>query len=188
MFFKTEVHYLVFLVEINGVQSLPEKFTSIKALEPPKDIEELRQFLGLVGFYRKFIPFFADVTACINTMLRKGVTVQWMEQCNNAFKLLKSELVKMPTLQYLNPNKPFKLFTDASKQSYSGIVHQGRTSKMPNTEAKLICMAQFEVLSVEPSSYGISHRRSVMQSTNPSKNLLFISLVQTVHYTVTISP
>ena len=49
-FFKTMVHYLGFLVGTNTVQSLPEKAAAIEALEPSKDIEELRQFLGLVGF------------------------------------------------------------------------------------------------------------------------------------------
>ena len=106
-FFKTKVHYLGFLVRTNGVQPLPEKDTAIEALEPPKDINELRQFLGLVDFYRKFLPFFTDVTACLNTMLRKGVVFKWMEQCSNAFKLLKSDLVKLPMLQYPNPNNPF---------------------------------------------------------------------------------
>ena len=72
-FFKTKVHYLGFLVRTNGVQPLPEKVAAIGALEPPKDINELHQLLGLAGFYRKFIPFFADVTVCLNTMLRKGV-------------------------------------------------------------------------------------------------------------------
>ena len=66
-----------------------------------------------------------------------------MELCNNAFKLLKSELVKMPTLQYPNPNKPFKLFTDASKHNYSGILPQEEKSKTPNAEANLIPIAYF---------------------------------------------
>ena len=48
-------------------------------------------------------------------MLRKGAVFKWTEQCGNGFKLLKSELVKMPRLQYPNPNKPFMMFTDASK-------------------------------------------------------------------------
>ena len=56
----------------NGVQPLPEKIAAIQALEPPGNIEELWHFLGPVGFYRKFIPFFANVSAYLNTMLRKG--------------------------------------------------------------------------------------------------------------------
>ena len=47
-----------------------------------------------------------------------------MDRCNRAFETLKDELCKMPMLQYPNPNKPYKLFTDASKYSYSGILHQ----------------------------------------------------------------
>ena len=81
--------------------------------------------------------------AWLNTMLRKGAVFTWTEQCNNVFKLLKSELVKMPTLQYPNPNKPFKLFTDASKHSYSGILYQEETPGKPGAEANLIPIAYF---------------------------------------------
>ena len=66
-----------------------------------------------------------------------------MRQCNNAFKLLKSELVKMPSLQYPNPNKLFKLFRDAPKHTYSGTLHQEDTSKVPNEEAYLISIPYF---------------------------------------------
>ena len=93
--------------------------------------------------------------ACLNTMLRKGATFQWMEQCNNVFKLLRSKLVKMPTLQYPNPNKPFKLFTDASKHSSSGILYQEETPKIPNAGTNLIPIAYLSGLLVEPSNYGI---------------------------------
>ena len=126
-----------------GVQPLPEKVTVIEALEPPKDIDELRHFLGLVGFYRKFIPFFANVMACLNTMLRKGGVFKWTEQCSNAFRLLKSKLVKMPRLQYPNPNKPFMLFTDTSKHSYSYILHQEETPHHLGVEVNLIPIAYF---------------------------------------------
>ena len=142
-FFKSQVHYLGFLVGTQGVQLLPEKVTAIKALKPPKDINELRQFVGLVGFYMKFIPFFVVVMACLNTMLRKGAVFKWTEQCSNAFKLLKLDLVKMPKLQYPNPNKPFMLFTDALKQSYLGILHQEETPHHLGTEVNLIPIAYF---------------------------------------------
>ena len=76
-------------------------------------------------------------------MLRKGATFWWMEGYNNTVKLLKFELVKMPTLQYPNPNKPFELFTDASKHSYSDILHQEETLKTPDAETNLIPIAYF---------------------------------------------
>ena len=79
--------------------------------------------LCLAGFYRKFFPFFADLTICLNRMPRKGATFDWTEQCGNAFELLKEELAKMPALQNPTPKKPSKLFTDASKHSNSGILH-----------------------------------------------------------------
>ena len=70
------------------MQPLLEKATALEVLEPPKGINELRQLFGLVGFYKKSISFFADVTACLNTMLRKGAVFKWTEQCNNALRFL----------------------------------------------------------------------------------------------------
>ena len=80
---------------------------------------------------------------CLNTMLRKGPVFKWTEQCGNAFRLLKLELVKVPRLQYPNPNKPFMLFTHASKHSYSGILHQDETPHHPGAEVNLIPIAYF---------------------------------------------
>ena len=88
-FFKTKVHYIGFLVGIDGVKLLPKKVTAIEVLQPLKDIDECRQFLASVGFYRKFTPFFADFTACLNTMSRKGATFHLTTQCKNSFKFLK---------------------------------------------------------------------------------------------------
>ena len=90
-FSKSKVHYLDYLIGTDGVQPLPEKVATIQALEPPEDIKELWHFLGLVRFYRKFILFFANITAGLNTMLQKGAVFKWTEQCNSAFSLLMSD-------------------------------------------------------------------------------------------------
>ena len=74
-------------------------------------------------------------------MLRKGAVFKWTEQCGNAFKSLKLDLVKMPKLQYPNPNKPFVLFTDVSKHNYLGILHQEETPHHPGAEVNLIPIA-----------------------------------------------
>ena len=173
-FFKSKVHYLGYLVGSNGVQPLPEKVPTIETLEPPKNIDELQHFLGLVGFYRKFIPFFANITVCLNTMLRKGAVFKWTEQCNTALNLLKSELVKMPRLQYLNPSKAFKLFTDLSKHSYSGILHQEEVSDQVNAVPNLVPIAYFWANSVKHNNCGMPHKGSVMQSTGQFKNVCSI--------------
>ena len=76
-------------------------------------------------------------------MLRKGATFEWTEQCENAFKLLKAELTKIPALQHPNPNKPFKLFTGTFKHSYSGILHQEKEGQADTDEPELIPIAYF---------------------------------------------
>ena len=90
-FFKSKVHYLGYPLRTNGVQPLLEKVTTTEALEPPQNVDQLWLFLGLIRFYRKFMPFFANVTACLNTMLRKGAVFNWTEQCKIVFNLLKSD-------------------------------------------------------------------------------------------------
>ena len=172
-YFKSTVHYFGYLVGTDGVQPLLVKVATIQALEPLKNIEKLWHFLGLVRFYRKFIPFFANVTACLNTMLQKGIVFKWTEWCNNAFNLLKSDLVKMPRIQYSNPNKPFKLFIDASKHSYLGILHQEEVSDQPNAKLNLVPIAYFLVHSVKHNSCGTLSKRSVTQSIGLFKNFHF---------------
>ena len=113
-----------------GFNHYQEKLEAInKKLLAPTNVDELHQFLGITGFYRKFVPFYANITNCLTKLLRKGTEFQWSEQCNNAFNILKEELCKMPSLQYLDPNKPFKVFTYASNYSYSGILHQAQDEK-----------------------------------------------------------
>ena len=91
----------------------------IVALDPPKDINELRQFLGLVVFFigNSFLSL-QTLQPVHKTMLQKGATFQWMEQCNNAFKLLKYELVKMPTLQYLTHLNCLQMPPSTATQSF----------------------------------------------------------------------
>ena len=120
-------------------------------------------------------------------MLGTEVTFNWTTHCENTLKLLKSELVRIPALQYPNPNKQFKLFTDASKHSYSGVLHQEETSDMPGIEVSLIPIVSLQVLLVELNSCGTQLRRRFMQSTVQFKNLHFILQEPIVHYIVLIS-
>ena len=111
---------------MDRVERLPEKLEVIQKLAEHCNVDELRQFLGLTGFYRKFVPFYADITQCLTKLQRKGIRYEWSYQCKSAFNTLIEELCKAPTLQYPDPNRPFELFTDASHYFYSGILHQAK--------------------------------------------------------------
>ena len=93
----------------------------------PTNSTEVKQFLGLVGYYRKFIPCFTDITRPLNFLTRKRVEFEWTEICQQNFDLLKNALTTEPILVYPDPNKPYVLFTDASKYAWSCVLTQEHT-------------------------------------------------------------
>ena len=93
-FFKAKVHYLSYLVCVDGVQPSPDTLHAIKKLLPPTNVYELHQFLGITGSYRKFIPFYADITNFLTKLLRKGTEFKWTKQCNNFLTPLRRNYAK----------------------------------------------------------------------------------------------
>ena len=125
-FLKKHIQYLGHMISGDGIVPVPEKLESVEQMPPPTTPKEVKQFLGLVGYYRKFVPKFADLARPLNVLTRKDVEFKWTEVCQQSFDLLKSKLLESPILQYPDPNKPYILFTDASKYSmvlcpYAGI-------------------------------------------------------------------
>ena len=86
-------------------------------MEPSK-IDKLHHFLGLIGYYRKFVPLFAHLST-LNKLLKKDTKFQGSPQCQAAFEHLNKALCKESILQYPNMKKPYTLFTDASHYAYS---------------------------------------------------------------------
>ena len=93
-------------------------------MPPPKTPKEVRQFLGLVGYYRKFIPKFADIARPLTNLTKQDVKFEWLEKCQKTFQLLKDMLLKEPVLKYPDPSKPYTLFTDASKYAWGCVLTQ----------------------------------------------------------------
>ena len=82
---------------------------------PPKTPKEIKQFLGLIGYYRKLVPRFSDLARPLNALTRKKTEFELTQKCQESFKLLKTSLMTDPILTYPDPNLPYVLFTDASK-------------------------------------------------------------------------
>ena len=123
-YFKTHVQYLGHLVSGKGIKPLPEKLESVKKMPAPTTPKEIKQFLGLVGYYRKFIPRFADIARPITNLTKQDVPCEWTLQCQASFEMLKDALITSPILKYPDPNKSYTLFTDASKHAWACVLTQ----------------------------------------------------------------
>ena len=120
-----------------GITPVLEKLDSIQTMPRPYNPREIKQFLGLVGYYRKFIPCFVDLARPLNTMTRKGVDFEWTDVSQHSFDLLRSKLKEKPILVYPGPNKPYVLFTDASKYVWSCVLNQEYTHEIDGKEVKI---------------------------------------------------
>ena len=123
-YFKTHAQYLGHLVSGKGIKPLPEKLESVKKMPAPTTPKEIKQFLGLVGYYRKFIPRFADIARPMINLTKQDVSFEWTLQCQASFEMLKDALITSPILKYPDPNKHYTLFTDASKYAWACILTQ----------------------------------------------------------------
>ena len=90
----------------------------------PSNVKEVRQFLGLASYYRRFVSCFAKTVAPLHQLLAKGITFDWTPECQQAFEDLKEKLVSSPVLTFPNFDKSFVLETDTSIQGLGAVLSQ----------------------------------------------------------------
>ena len=127
-FFKSEIHYFGHLISVDGISPLPDKLDTIKNMPTLKDTKEIKQFLGLTGYYRKFVPRFADVSRPSTQLTKKEMKFVWTLECQKLFELWKSFLFGEPILKYADTSKPYTLYTDTSKYGWAGVLTQAHTT------------------------------------------------------------
>ena len=113
-------------ISVGMIQPEEDKLEKIRDAEQPKTKKDLRAFLGLVGFYRRFIPQFADIALPLTDRTKKGCPelVKWTEECERAFRTLKEKLIAKPIMILPDVNKPFVLRTDASDRGIGAVLMQ----------------------------------------------------------------
>ena len=137
-FLKKHIQYLGHIVSGKGLTPVPEKLACIKDMPPPKTAKEVKQFLGLIGYYRKFVPRFSDLAKPLNMLTRKNIPFEWTPICQESFELLKSCLMTEPILRYLDPDYPYVLFTDASKYAWACVLTQEKIHQIEEKEVKIL--------------------------------------------------
>ena len=112
-FFSKEIQYLGHILSATGIRPLPAKTHTIY-MQPPTTPKQVRAFLGLVGYYRKFIKGFAKIAKPLPLLTRQQVKFEWTPEHHTAFLHLKEAIVQAPILHYSNPDKRYIVYTDAS--------------------------------------------------------------------------
>ena len=123
-----KVPFLGHVVSAQGIEPDPAKTERIKNYPAPTDVTEVRRFLGLASYYRRFVPKFALIAAPIHVLTKKNVPFQWTDECESAFNQLKVALSTSPVLVYprFGPGHSFILETDASTGGLGAVLSQMR--------------------------------------------------------------
>ncbi|KAL0440606.1 UNVERIFIED_CONTAM: Retrovirus-related Pol polyprotein from transposon.6 [Sesamum latifolium] len=114
----------------DGVMPDPSKVKAVMEWRIPKNATEVRSFLGLAGYYRRFVEGFSIIAGPLTKLLRKGVAFQWTEQCQQSFDELKRRLTSTPILVLPSGSGGFVVYTDASKQGLGCVLMQNEKKEL----------------------------------------------------------
>jgi hypothetical protein len=121
---KRSIKYLGHIVDSQGISTDPDKVSAVKNYPRPKSAKDVKAFLGLVQFYRKFIKDCSKIAAPLHAVSKPSGEFIWSADCDNAFQQLKQTLVTAPVLKYPDMNKPFRLYCDASRIAFGAVLAQ----------------------------------------------------------------
>nr|XP_020152320.1 uncharacterized protein LOC109737602 [Aegilops tauschii subsp. strangulata] len=123
-FGQQQLSYLGHVISSDGVATEPSKIRAVQAWNTPKDAKEVRQFLGLAGYYRRFVCGFGVIARPLFNLLTKGVPFVWTDNTAQAFELLKQQLITAPVLALPDFNKTFTVETDACDKGIGAVLQQ----------------------------------------------------------------
>ena len=123
-FWLIEVKFLGYVVSASSVLVDPEKVEAIMSWERPKSVFKIPSFLGLVGYYRRFIKNFSRLAAPMTRLTRKGVKFEWDDLCEKAFQELKRRLTTTPILIILEQGQRYTMYCGASRDGLGCVLMQ----------------------------------------------------------------
>lgn len=123
-FAQTSIAYLGHVISAAGVATDPAKVDAVLNWPVPSNVKELRSFLGLAGYYRRFVRHFAIIAKPLTALLKKGVFYVWTQDQEISFNTLKQAVISAPVLALPNFNQPFAIETDACKNGVGAVLLQ----------------------------------------------------------------
>jgi hypothetical protein len=110
----SEVLFLGHIINREGLAVDPKKVTTILDWKAPKDVRGIKSFIGIAGYYRRFVEGFSKIARPMTSLLAKKVEFKWTPTCQKSFETLKEKLTTTPMLILPNVHKPFSVYCDAS--------------------------------------------------------------------------
>jgi hypothetical protein len=106
-FYQEQIHYLGHIISEQGIAMDPENIEAIRGWPTPRNVSEVKYFMGLVGYYKIFIAGFSKIAHPITSLQKKGIKFEWTTECEENFNLLKELLTSAPILNIVDPNDFF---------------------------------------------------------------------------------
>lgn len=123
-FWLEEVKFLGHVVSKVGISVDPDKIKAVEEWPAPKNVSEVRSFLGLAGYYRRFVKNFSKIALPITSLIRKNSRFQWNEKCEAAFLELKRRLTSAPILTLPSGTEGFEIYSDTSQEGLGCVLMQ----------------------------------------------------------------
>jgi hypothetical protein len=124
-FFQKQVHYLGHVIYEEGVVVDLENIRPIMDWPTQKDVSDIISFMGLAGYYRRFIKGFSNIGFPITSLQKKGVKFLWTSECEERFQELKCLLTTMHVIKIVDPNKDLLVCTYSYEEGLRGVLMQG---------------------------------------------------------------
>ena len=123
-FAQTEIQYLGHIVSAQGIRPDPRKVSAVQSWPVPQNLHDIRSFLGLCNYFRKFMDHYSSVAHPLTNLTKKSVGWSWTGRCQDAFEKLKALLTAAPLLRTPDESKPYEVVTDASDLGLGAVLLQ----------------------------------------------------------------
>jgi hypothetical protein len=125
-FWIDEVLFLGHIINKYGLAVDPKKVTDILNWKAPTDVRGIKSFIGMVGYYWRFIEGFLKIASPMTALLANKVEFKWTQKCQGAFEALKEKLTTTPVLVLCDVHKPLSVYRDASYTGLGCVLMQER--------------------------------------------------------------
>jgi hypothetical protein len=112
------------IISTNEITFDPKNIESVRGWKMPRNVIKVRSFMGLAGYYQRFIKRFSNIASPITYLQKKGVKFEWNSKCEERFQQLKDILTSAPILKIVDPDKYFLVCTNECKEGLDGFLTQ----------------------------------------------------------------